>query len=141
MSRLEESKNIIDKYPNRIPVIVESKEFVLEKHKYLVPKSLTMGGFLHLLKKKIELKPEEAVFLFVNNKYPLINSTMEELYENEKSECGFLFIHLARESVFGSVCPAKKCPHFEKMKECLTVENIEKCPYLKEKTKQCPHYN
>ena len=101
--RREESERIMDKYPNRLPVIVESKDFTLDKHKYLVPKNLTIGEFMQVLRKRISIKSEEAIFLIINNKSPTINSTMEDIYENDKSECGFLFVSVTRESVFGKI--------------------------------------
>ena len=100
--RREESRRIMDKYPNRIPVIVESKDFTLDKHKYLVPKTLTVGEFIQVIRKRVTIGPEEAIFLLVNNKSPLITSTMEDIYEQDQGECGFLFINITRESVFGT---------------------------------------
>ena len=96
-----ESKKIIEKYPNRLPVIVESTQFKLDKHKYLVPKNLTLGEFIQVLRKKINITQDEAIFLLINNKSPMSGSTTEHIYENEKSECGFLFIQITKESVFG----------------------------------------
>lgn len=100
--RKQESEKIMDKYPNRIPIIVESKTFELDKHKYLVPKNLTVGEFHLVLRKRINIKPEEAIFLLINNKAPMINSKMEDIYEEDKSDCGFLFIIITKESVFGN---------------------------------------
>lgn len=100
--RKEESRKIMDKHPNRLPVIVESKDITLDKHKYLVPKNLTIGEFIQVLRKRINIKAEEAIFLLINNKSPMINSKMEDLYESERGDCGFLFISVTRESVFGN---------------------------------------
>lgn len=101
-NRKEESKQILDKYPTRVPVIVETKDINLDKHKYLVPKRLTVGEFMQLIRKKTEnLQPTEAIFFLVNNKMPMIGTTLGELYEEDKSECGFLFINVAKENTFG----------------------------------------
>ena len=96
--RKQESRKIMDKYPNRIPVIVESKDFTLDKHK-----NLTVGEFIQVIRKRVNIKPEEAIFLFINNKIPIIGSTIQDNYEEERNDCGFLFITVAKESVFGNI--------------------------------------
>jgi len=100
--RKEESSAVMEKYPNRIPIIVETDDFILEKHKYLVPKTISIGEFIQLIRKKTNLKPTEAIFFLINNKMPPINAKLYDLYDEEKSECGFLFIHAKRENVFGN---------------------------------------
>ena len=49
--RIEESTNVLKKYPNRIPVIVEKSDKCkelqdIDKNKYLVPDDLTFGQFI-----------------------------------------------------------------------------------------------
>ena len=55
--RINESDKLMNKYINRIPVIVEiSKQNItdisLPKYKYLVPADLTIGQFLFIIRKK-----------------------------------------------------------------------------------------
>ena len=65
--RKEESKKILNKYPEKIPIIVEkdkkSKIKDIDKNKYLVPEDLTMAQFLYVVRKRITLSPEEALYL------------------------------------------------------------------------------
>uniref|UniRef100_A0A493TIL6 GABA type A receptor associated protein like 1 n=1 Tax=Anas platyrhynchos platyrhynchos TaxID=8840 RepID=A0A493TIL6_ANAPP len=42
----------------------------LDKRKYLVPSDLTVGQFYFLIRKRIHLRPEDALFFFVNNTIP-----------------------------------------------------------------------
>lgn len=100
--RKQEVNNIMDKYPNRIPIIVESSHIKIDKHKYLVPRNLTIGEFHQILRKRIDIKPEEAIFLLINNKSPMINSTIEDIYDDDKDESGFLFVNIMKESTFGN---------------------------------------
>lgn len=63
------------KYPNRIPVICEKVEKSdipsIDKKKYLVPAELTVGQFVFVVRKRIKLSPEKAIFIFVNDVLPV----------------------------------------------------------------------
>ena len=58
--RIQESERIKEKYADRIPVIVErtssSNLPELDKHKFLVPNTLTVGQFLYVIRKRIKLE-------------------------------------------------------------------------------------
>jgi len=103
--RKSESERIRSKYPDRIPIICEQKKNGklnnLTKYKFLVPNDLTAGQFAYVIRKKIKLAPEHAIFLFVNNTLPPTAMLMSNLYEEHKDPCGFLFITYSEESVFG----------------------------------------
>lgn len=55
-------------------VIVEKAEKSdisdIDKKKYLVPADLTVGQFVYVIRKRIKLSPEKAIFIFVNNVLP-----------------------------------------------------------------------
>lgn len=53
----------------------------LDKKKYLVPSDLTVGQFYFLIRKRIHLRPEDALFFFVNNTIPATSATMGVLYQ------------------------------------------------------------
>ncbi|KAJ8885056.1 hypothetical protein PR048_011252 [Dryococelus australis] len=69
----------------QIPVIVEKDPKArigdLDKKKYLVPSDLTVGQFYFLIRKRIHLRPEDALFFFVNNVIPPTSATMGSLYQ------------------------------------------------------------
>lgn len=52
----------------------------LDKKKYLVPSDLTVGQFYFLIRKRIHLRPEDALFFFVNNVIPPTSTTMGAIY-------------------------------------------------------------
>jgi len=64
--RRTEGEKIRKKYPDRVPVIVEKAPKArigdLDKKKYLVPSDLTVGQFYFLIRKRIHLRPEDALF-------------------------------------------------------------------------------
>ena len=103
--RITESSKIIEKYPERIPVIVEkssrSKVQDIDKNKYLVPDDLTIGQFIFVIRKRLKLTPDKAIFLFINNKLMPSHTLMSKVYENEKDEDNFLYMCYSGENTFG----------------------------------------
>lgn len=105
-SRSTESRRILEKYPERIPIIVERNTNSInvpqiDKQKYLVPNDLTVGQFLYIIRKRLQLKPEQAIFAFVNNSLPSTSSLVSEIYEQHKDEDGFLYFIYSGENTFG----------------------------------------
>uniref|UniRef100_A0A0A9B1N1 Autophagy-related protein n=1 Tax=Arundo donax TaxID=35708 RepID=A0A0A9B1N1_ARUDO len=104
--RQNESARIREKYPDRIPVIVEKagKSDVpeIDKKKYLVPADLTVGQFVYVVRKRIKLSPEKAIFVFVKQTLPPTGSLMSAIYEENKDEDGFLYMTYSGENTFGS---------------------------------------
>jgi GABA(A) receptor-associated protein len=43
----------------------------IDKKKYLVPSDMTVGQFIYVIRKRIKLSPEKAIFIFVNNVLPV----------------------------------------------------------------------
>ncbi|EFJ46880.1 autophagy protein [Volvox carteri f. nagariensis] len=105
--RKAEAARIKEKYPDRIPVIVEKAERSdipdIDKKKYLVPSDLTVGQFVYVIRKRIKLSPEKAIFIFVKNVLPPTAALMSSIYEDHKDEDGFLYITYSGENTFGGV--------------------------------------
>ena len=103
--RREESNRILAKYPDRIPVIVEkhqnSKISNIDKCKFLVPTDLTVGQFVYVVRKRIKLEPEKAIFLFIKDSLPPTSQLMSAIYEEHKGDDGFLWVSYAGENTFG----------------------------------------
>lgn len=107
-ARLNESSRVKAKYPDRIPIICEKLRGVrnstmpdIDKSKFLVPTDLTMGQFQYVIRKRIKLSAEKAIFLLVNGNIPPSSESMSKIYENHKDEDGFLYITYSGENVFG----------------------------------------
>ncbi len=104
--RKKEAARIRAKYPEKVPIIVEnddqSKEkLTLTERKFLVPASLTMGEFIYVLRKRIKLPSEKALFVFVKNQLPPTAALVGMLDAQHRSEDGFLYISVSGENVFG----------------------------------------
>ncbi|KXZ49055.1 hypothetical protein GPECTOR_23g140 [Gonium pectorale] len=108
--RKAEAARIKEKYPDRIPVIVEKAERSdipdIDKKKYLVPSDLTVGQFVYVIRKRIKLSPEKAIFIFVKNVLPPTAHLMSVIYEDHKDEDGFLYITYSGENTFGALLDA-----------------------------------
>lgn len=105
--RQAEALRIRTKFPERIPVIVERARHakdvpLIDKKKYLVPQDLTAGQFVYIIRKRIHLTPEKALFIFVNNTLLPTGMPMSQVYEENKEECGFLYVQYSSETTFGS---------------------------------------
>ena len=105
--RLKESTNIKEKHPTRTPIIVErfdkNKDNIpdIDKHKFLVPNDLTVGQFLYVIRKRIKLSPEQAIFIYVNNILPSTSEKIIKIYDEHCDSDGFLYIQYSGENIFG----------------------------------------
>lgn len=73
----------------------------IDKKKYLVPADLTVGQFVYVIRKRIKLSPEKAIFIFVDEVLPPTAALMSSIYEEHKDEDGFLYITYVPPLFFG----------------------------------------
>lgn len=103
--RCKESNKIREKYPDRIPVIVDRRDKSnipdIDKHKFLIPNDLTVGQFVYVIRKRIKIAPEKAIFVFINNVLPPTAALLSQIYDEHKDEDGFLYIVYSGENTFG----------------------------------------
>ncbi len=109
-NRRIEASNILVKYRDRIPIICERQPSctnlpMIDKHKYLVPRDLTVGQFQYVLRKRLHITSEQAIFLFTDNgQLSPTARTLSELYEHRKDDDGFLYMRYSGENTFGNDC-------------------------------------
>ena len=103
--RQAEARRIREKYPDRIPVIVEKADKSdipsIDKKKYLVPSDLTVGQFTYVIRKRIQVNPEKALFIFVRNILPPNAALISDVYGDYKDDDGFLYLTYSGENTFG----------------------------------------
>lgn len=105
--RISEYERISSKYPNQIPIICERSKSnhndipIINKSKFLVPKDLTCGHFIQVLRSRVKIPPEKAIFLFVGPIIPSGNQLMSDIYSKYKDDDGFLYITYTGENTFG----------------------------------------
>ena len=103
--RSSESRKVLRKYPDRLPVLLQtnSGDIVLDKIKYLVPIDLTVGQFLHVIRKRIKLRAEEGLYLFLGgNTLVSTSAMMSDIYAKHRDPDNFVYFFAAKENTFGS---------------------------------------
>ena len=104
----QEADRIMNKYPDRIPVLVtrnknSSNTPEIDKHKYLVPSDLTMGQLMFVIRRRLKLPPEKGLFLFVDGDVVSVSDLVSTVYYiSHDPDDGFLHAVFSCESVFGS---------------------------------------
>lgn len=104
------------KYPGKIPIFVTKAPSArdipdLPKHKFLAPKDITVGQFVWIIRRQIQLPPEKALFIFVNNTLPTTTSFLSELYSIHKSPDGALRMTYTSENTFGFTPFSSACSY------------------------------
>jgi len=105
--RIDETARIRAKYPERVPIIVKkaagSTLKDIDKSKYLAPVDMTLSQFIIIIRKRVKIESDKAIFVFIDNVLPPLSASMIYLYENMKSQDGFLYIYYNGESTFGGI--------------------------------------
>ncbi|XP_015280056.1 PREDICTED: microtubule-associated proteins 1A/1B light chain 3C [Gekko japonicus] len=120
-SRMEEVIGIREKFPTKVPVIVERYQRerylpLLDKTKFLVPQELTMTQFITIIRGRMGLGSTQAFYLLVNNKtLASMSLTLAEIYQDYKDEDGFVYMTYASQEMFGYQLATDK----GKSNECL----------------------
>ena len=102
-----ELERIRSKHPDKIPIFITKSLYAkdslpeMRKRKFLVPVDYTMGQFLLTIRKWLLLKPDQAIFIFIDNTLPMVGSTVGELYIKHKGDDGVLRLTYASENTFG----------------------------------------
>jgi GABA(A) receptor-associated protein len=101
-SKRKEYEKIHAEFPHHIPVIVFAPDDLnLNKHKFLIQQDMTVGQFMYILRGRINLNENDAIFLFVNNTMVSVSQLISIVYKEYKNESGFVYLHLQKEATFG----------------------------------------
>lgn len=104
-SRKKEALNVLIKYPDRVPIILEREPNshlpYVDKKKYLIPKNMTVGQFIYTVRTRIKLDATKALFLFTNNVLISTSASFLDVYELYKDEDMFLYLTYCGENTFG----------------------------------------
>ncbi len=106
--RIEESSRILQKYPERVPVICEKGIGAdlpdIDRKKYLCPNDISIANFMYIIRKRIKLPAEKSLYLFCGDDGATLLPTaslMSQAYDEHRSKDGFLYITYNAESTFG----------------------------------------
>jgi GABA(A) receptor-associated protein len=95
-ARKIESARIKLEHPGRIPVIIEklpqSNLPNVDKVKYLVPHDLTVGQLIYVVRKRLPIAPEQAIYVLVNSELPPALALISDVYKESADPDGFLYV-------------------------------------------------
>jgi len=102
-SRVEVARKILASYPDRVPVIVETKnkELFIKKKKFLAPDGISVAKFIQEVRKHITIGAYDGLYLFVGDTLLSPGGMMSSIYKRHKDDDGFLYITISKESSFG----------------------------------------
>ena len=110
--RQAQARNMLAKHPGKVPVIVERAGGVtdleeIDRKKFLVPRDMCMGQMACIIRKRLHLPQEQALFLFMGAKIMSVSATMANTHAQHADDDGFLYITFNIENTFGAVCEAR----------------------------------
>ena len=103
-ARKAEMLKIIMKYPDRVPVYLQSTspDITILKNKLLVDKSHTVGQLMYSIRSKLCISSDKAIFLLDEDGHmPMTSQLISDLYRNKKNIDGCMYLSVSVESTFG----------------------------------------
>lgn len=118
--RCQESSAMLRKYPERVPVIIEPKNEsipFIDKNKYMSPRDLTFSQLMYVVRRRLNLRPEQALFFFLpNNELVVAASSIDEIYNRRADKDGFLYVTYNLEHSFGVHVPKHETRHSQRIR-------------------------
>ena len=109
LNKRAEADRVMRKYPDRVPVIVTKARFAnkdlpnVDKNIYLAPIDLTMGQFQFVIRKRLHLSPDKALFMFVGSEINCTSDLLINVYNTSHDKTdGFLHMTYSGENTFGA---------------------------------------
>lgn len=102
--RQRESRTMVHRHRDRLPVVIEPRGMApeVDKRKYMVPKEMPFGQFMLVVRNRMSLGPEQALFFFTSANVLVSSSTqVGDVYLQSADEDGFLYIFYQVEHTFG----------------------------------------
>lgn len=103
-ARLQESEQMKRRFPDRVPIIVERRKPTIpeiDKHKFMVPLEMTAAQFIFVIRKRLQMKAESALFLFCNQTMLSGSMCISHICSNNLDADGFLYVLYDLENTFG----------------------------------------
>lgn len=104
--RQTQSFRLIKRFPEKYPVIIDRisrRDPKLDKNKYLIPNDQTLSQVIYLLRKRLRLTPEQAIFFFSDGTLLSGNMTISQIHHLSalKYNDGFTYLFYSLENTFG----------------------------------------
>ena len=104
--RFEESKYMMQKYPDSVCCIIEKSKNCkqldnIKKNKFIISKDVTIAELIYKIRTRILIDSRKSIFIYIHNILPMSNSKISDIYNKYKSNDGFLYITYSGENTFG----------------------------------------
>ena len=74
----------------------------IRRLRFLVPSDLSVGQFVYVIRKRLALTADKALFIFIGDTLPPTSMLMREVYALHADALdGFLYVRYSGESTFG----------------------------------------
>lgn len=101
---LDQIDRLRTKYPDRVPFFLikgDNSSIEIAKNKFLIPSTLTFGEFTYSIRKLYKLKPEKAMYFYINDTIPNNSELVSVIHEKYKSGDGTVHVVYSEENTFG----------------------------------------
>jgi GABA(A) receptor-associated protein len=106
--RIKRSSSLLQKYPDKIPVILEKStndKYLpkMNKTKLLVADTMTISAVLKLIKTNLNINESTSIYIIVPDKNIMLSGaqSITSIYQEYKNKDGFLYLEYCTENVFG----------------------------------------
>lgn len=102
MGKITIGSKMMEKYPDKIPVIVFYRDIDCNVNKYLVPNNTTIGYLLIIIRRNTKLDHSDSLGILVNNIMIPTSETIGNIYTKHRdSTDDCLHIMVTKENTFG----------------------------------------
>jgi hypothetical protein len=105
--RIKQSEQILSKYINYIPVIVECDPQIgtMKKQKFLVPQNVNCSHMIVAVRNQLKLDPSKSIFIFYNDNIICPTENVNVVYRRYLTQVNdgdkFFHIYVTTENTFG----------------------------------------
>ncbi|KAI6190272.1 Microtubule-associated proteins 1A/1B light chain 3C-like protein [Aphelenchoides bicaudatus] len=104
--RRSESILLMDKYPTKVPLIIErfkseKRLRPLERCQFVLPAQATVGQLTHIIRTRVCDSHNMSVYVLVGNELPSLDVTMNELALRHCDGDGFTYLSYSSEDTLG----------------------------------------
>lgn len=104
--RQTQSFRLIKRFPSKYPIVIDRasrRDPIIDKNKYIIQADTTIAQLVYLLRKRMTLSPDKALFFFWDGTILSGNMTISQLHHlsNLKHNDGFTYLFYSLESTFG----------------------------------------